>query len=230
MNIEASEPQSPPLLSQWIVSQDGKQAVGNMVKCLGFALRGEQWNHVSFSPHSVVCPLYNLTRCFPACDLCLDNFKVVSYISHLIKESQRFSHWKENMSVAFKIFENFASSLVSFLGGSVRCIFLVLPHVGAHFSACEAIEILCLWFLATPTTNHSQDGCEQTWQRLMRAHCMQLLQDIAVNSHSCSCTWFPRSPSPEDQVAIRRIKVQAAKLCKQLLVLPIAACMGQVTS
>lgn len=120
MNIEASDPQHPPLLQQWIVSEDGKQAVTNMVKCLGLALRGEQWNHVSFSPHSVVCPLYNLTRCFPACDLCLDHFELVSYISQLIRESQRFSHWKENMNVAIKIFEHFASSPVHLLGACLR--------------------------------------------------------------------------------------------------------------
>lgn len=76
-------------------------------------------------------------------------------------------------------------------------------------------------------TNDVRVGCEQTWQRLMRTHCMQLLQDIAANSHHASCTWFPRSPSPEDQVAMRRIKVQAEKISRQLLVLPIAVCMGQ---
>ena len=63
-------------------------------RCLGYALGGEQWNNVSFSPHSVVCPLFNLTRCFPSSDLGLDDKKLVMYISQLMRESQRFSHWK----------------------------------------------------------------------------------------------------------------------------------------
>jgi len=81
------------MLQRWIVSKDGRRAVANMVKCLGFALQGKQWNNVSFSPHSVVFPLFNLTRCFPASDLCLDETKVVAYITQLIRDSQRFSHW-----------------------------------------------------------------------------------------------------------------------------------------
>ena len=93
VNIEASDPQKPSMLQRWIVSKDGRRAVDNMVKCLGFALQGKQWNNVSFSPHSVVCPLFNLTRCFPASDLCLDETKVVTYITQLIRDSQRFSHW-----------------------------------------------------------------------------------------------------------------------------------------
>ena len=86
------------MLQPWIVSKDGRRAVSNMVKCLGFALQGKQWNSVSFSPHSVVCPLFNLTRCFSSSDLCLDEAKVVSYITQLIRDSQRFSHWKVRAS------------------------------------------------------------------------------------------------------------------------------------
>jgi len=127
--MEASDPQKLALLEhhgglhQWLLSRDGQKAIANMVKCLGHALRGEQWFgidnmasmcsddvthnlisdtclimfrcNVSFSPHSVVCPLYNLTRCFPKCsDLCIEHRKVVSYISQLLVECQRFSHWK----------------------------------------------------------------------------------------------------------------------------------------
>jgi hypothetical protein len=98
VNIEASDPQKPSMLLPWIVSKDGRRAVSNMVKCLGFALQGQQWNSVSFSPHSVVCPLFNLTRCFSSSDLCLDEAKVVSYITQLIRDSQRFSHWTVSAS------------------------------------------------------------------------------------------------------------------------------------
>ena len=93
INIEASNPQFRDQLQRWIMKEDGHQAVSNMVKCLGFALRGEQWNNVSFSPHSVVCPLYNLTQCFPHSDLRLNEAQLVIYIVQLLKDSQRFSHW-----------------------------------------------------------------------------------------------------------------------------------------
>jgi hypothetical protein len=46
----------------------------------------------------VVCPLFNLTRCFSSSDLCLDKAKVVSYITQLIRDSQRFSHWTVSAS------------------------------------------------------------------------------------------------------------------------------------
>ena len=69
-------------------------------------------------------------------------------------------------------------------------------------------------------------GCWQTWQRLMRGECMPLLQAV-VSTNGPDCIWFPPHPSPEDQVAMRRIKVQAEKLAKSLLLFPIAVCMGQ---
>lgn len=149
-------------------------------RCLGFALRGEQWNNVSFSPHSVVCPLYNLTRCFPtrcfpSSDLGLDDQTLVLYISQLMRESQRFSHWKDNMHVAIKILENLSNSLTS--------------------------------------------------QLLMRGDCLLLLQKMAKENPPKS-PWFPAHPSPEDLVAMRRIKLQADKMAKMLLMLPIAVCMG----
>lgn len=49
VNMEASDPQKPSLLEhhgglqQWLLSKDGQKAITNMVKCLGHALRGEQW-------------------------------------------------------------------------------------------------------------------------------------------------------------------------------------------
>ena len=171
VNIEASESQKLPMLQKWIVSRDGKQAVANVVKCLGLALRGELWNNVSFSPHSVVCPLYNLTRCFSQSDLSLDESKVLSHISQLMQESQLFSHWQENMSVALKILENLANSSSS--------------------------------------------------QHLMRGQCMHLLHSIA-STNAPNCSWFPPHPSPEDQVAMRRIRVNAEKILKMLSVMPIA--------
>ena len=55
---------------------------------------------------------------------------------------------------------------------------------------------------------------------------MPLLQAV-VSTNAPDCIWFPPHPSPEDQVAIRRVKVQAEKLAKSLLHFPIAVCMGQ---
>ena len=128
VNIEAyaeGEPgdpaQSGDMIRKWVFGQDGQQAVSSMVKCLGFALRGEQWNNVSFSPHSVVCPLYNLTRCLPLGDVQLDADRVVSYLTQLIRECQRFSHWKHNMDVAIKILEYLAITPVRVCARARAC-------------------------------------------------------------------------------------------------------------
>jgi len=67
-------------------------------------------------------------------------------------------------------------------------------------------------------------------QILMRGgHCMGLLQTMASTNppQNAGAPWFPPHPSPEDLVAMRRIQVQADKMAKKLLTLPIAVCMGQ---
>ena len=176
INIEASQPELH-LLQPWLKSAAGKRAIHNMVRCLGFALRGEQWKCVSFSPHSVICPLYNLTRCFALDDLSIDGVKVVQYIVQLIRECQRFSRWKDNLSVSIKILDNLALSAA--------------------------------------------------FQALVRGQCIQLMQSIASTNSTHTSFWFPPHPSPEDQVCIQRIKVQAQKMAKALLALPLAVCMGQ---
>ena len=59
----------------------------------------------------------------------------------------------------------------------------------------------------------------------MRGQCMKILMAIATADPPQS-VWFPPHPSPEDLVVMRKIKVQAKKMSKTLLVLPIAVCMG----
>ena len=65
------------------------------------------------------------------------------------------------------------------------------------------------------------------FQALVRGQCIQLMQSIASTNSTHSSFWFPPHPSPEDQVCIQRIKVQAQKMAKALLALPLAVCMGQ---
>jgi hypothetical protein len=60
----------------------------------------------------------------------------------------------------------------------------------------------------------------------MRGHCMPLLQAV-VSTNPPDSVWFPPHPSPEDQVAMRRIKSQAEKLVKSFLHFPVAVCMSQ---
>ena len=43
-------------------------------------------------------------------DLSIDGVKVVQYIVQLIRECQRFSRWKDNLSVSIKILDNLALS------------------------------------------------------------------------------------------------------------------------
>jgi hypothetical protein len=167
VNIEASESEKLPMLQKWIVSRNGKQAVANVVKCLGLALRGELWNNVSFSPHSVVCPLYNLTRCFSQSDLCLDESKVLSHISQLLLESQRFNHWQENMSVALKILENFANSWSSQRLMRGQCMHLL--HSIASNNAAN-----CSWFPPHPSSR------DQVAMKSIRVNAEKILKMLSV--------------------------------------------------
>jgi len=147
VNLEASDVHTSRgvALQRWILGQDGKKTMTHMVKCLGFALRDVQWNHVSFSPHSVICPLNNLTRTFPSSDLQLDHPLLVSHILQLMRESQRFSHWNNLMAMSIQILENISdcpSSQILMRGGG--CLQL-LQDVG-HTNPPQSV-----WFPPHPS-------------------------------------------------------------------------------
>ena len=155
INIEASQPELH-LLQPWLKSAAGKRAIHNMVRCLGFALRGEQWKCVSFSPHSVICPLYNLTRCFALDDLSIDGVKVVQYILQLkdrhngnilVDSAGRMVH------IDFHFMLGWAPGGITFEKAGFKLTKDIVDVWGGRGSPLwdEFVELFCLGLLAVQT-------------------------------------------------------------------------------
>jgi len=53
------------VMQDWLSKEQGKTAVANLVKCLALSLQDSRWEQVSFSPSSVLTPLYNILRSCP---------------------------------------------------------------------------------------------------------------------------------------------------------------------